>query len=210
MSGQGVFIAFEGGEGTGKSTQIKYLSESLEALGKAVIATREPGGTPGAEEIRALLVTGQADRWSPLVETLLLNAARADHIERLIAPAIQRGDWVISDRYAGSTVVYQGVVKGVRPDVIGDLHQAATGGLWPDLTIVLDLPAATGLARTAGRGGVETRFEDHGLAFHEQVRRGFVSYAHSLGDLAVIVDADQPEPAVAAAVLQVIRARGLL
>lgn len=210
MSGHGIFIALEGGEGTGKSTQVKRLADWLASQGRRIITTREPGGTPGAEQIRALLVTGTGDRWSPLVETLLLNAARADHVERLIAPAIERGDWIVSDRYAGSTMVYQGIVKGVRPEVIGDLHLAATGGLWPDLTVVLDLPAAAGLARAGDRQGDESRFESLGLAFHERIRQGFLSYARSLGELAVVIDADQPAEAVSAAIVQSLRDRKLL
>jgi dTMP kinase len=214
MTAPGVFIAFEGGEGTGKSTQVRLLAERLERRGKTVVTTREPGGTPGAEQIRALLVTGDGDRWSPLVETLLLNAARADHIERLITPALARGDWVVSDRYAGSTVVYQGIVKGVRPEVIGELHAAATGSLWPDLTLVLDLPAAVGLARakerTAERADTEGRFESLGLAFHERIRQGFLAYADSLGTMAAVVDADQTIDSVAAAVWQALSERGLV
>lgn len=171
MSGR--FISLEGGEGTGKSTQLRRLAARLRAAGLEVVETREPGGTPGAEAIRKLLVEGDAGRWSPAVEALLMNAARADHVERLIRPALARGAWVLSDRYADSTLVYQGVAGALDEGSLRSLHGFATGGLWPDLTLVLDLPEADGLARAAARAGGEGRFEAKGAAYHAAVRAGF-------------------------------------
>lgn len=171
MSGR--FISLEGGEGTGKSTQLRRLAARLRANGHEVIETREPGGTPGAEAIRKLLVEGDAGRWSPAVEALLMNAARADHVERLIRPALARGAWVLSDRYADSTLVYQGVAGALAEESLRTLHGFATGGVWPDLTLILDLPEADGLARAAARAGGEGRFEAKGAAYHAAVRAGF-------------------------------------
>jgi dTMP kinase len=167
------FISFEGGEGAGKSTQVRLLAERLTERGIEVVVTREPGGTPGAEEIRTLLVTGDPSRWDPAAEALLMNAARADHVARTIRPALARGAWVISDRYADSTFVYQGAAKGMSEASLAALHEFATGGLWPDLTFVIDCEVGRGLDRAASRSGVEHRFERHGTAFHEQVRSAF-------------------------------------
>jgi dTMP kinase len=169
----GRFISFEGGEGAGKSTQVRLLAERLRGEGVEVVITREPGGTPGAEEIRALLVTGETDRWEPRAEALLMNAARSDHVARAVRPALARGAWVVTDRYADSTFVYQGVAKGLPEAELSKLHDFATGGLWPDLTFVLDCEVAQGLGRTADRPGAEHRFERYGAAFHEQVRAAF-------------------------------------
>lgn len=169
----GRFISFEGGEGAGKSTQVRLLAERLRSQGKEVVVTREPGGTPGAEEIRALLVTGDPNRWEPAAEALLMNAARSDHVARTIRPALARGAWVISDRYADSSFVYQGAAKGIPEAQLRQVHDFATGGLWPDLTFVLDCEVEQGLGRTADRAGAEHRFERHGAAFHEQVRAAF-------------------------------------
>lgn len=165
-------IAFEGGEGTGKSTQAALLAERLRARGHEVVLTREPGGTPGAEAIRALLVEGARDRWTPVTEALLLNAARADHVERLIRPALARGCWVVSDRFVDSTFAYQGSGKGMRAGDLRELHRIACGGLQPDLTVLLDVPVAEGLGRAHARGGVN-RFEAEDEGFHERVRLGF-------------------------------------
>ncbi len=197
---RGVFITFEGGEGAGKSTQLRRLSERLAARGREVVATREPGGSPGAEALRALLVEGAADRWSPMSETLLLYAARADHLERLIQPALARGAVVISDRFADSTRAYQGAAGGVAPGFIDALERAVLGETRPDLTLILDLPAERGLARAAGRGGAEARFESKGLGFHQRLRDGFLAVAAAEPDRCVVIDADQPLDAVSAAV----------
>ncbi len=168
----GRFISFEGGEGTGKSTQIRLLAERLQAAGHEVVVTREPGGTEGAEAIRALLLNGDPGRWSPVTEALLMNASRADHVERLVCPALERGAWVLSDRYADSTFVYQGIAGHVGAEALRALHAHATQDLWPDLTIILDLPEGEGLERALARGG-EGRFEAKGAAFHAAVRQGF-------------------------------------
>ena len=149
---RGLFITFEGGEGAGKSTQVGLLAMRLAAQGRDVVRTREPGGSPGGEAIRALLVTGGADRWSATTETLLMNAARCDHIERVIAPALQRGAVVICDRFADSTRAYQGAAGGAAPELIAALEAAVVGDTRPDLTFILDLPVEIGLARAAGRG----------------------------------------------------------
>ena len=149
---RGRFITFEGGEGTGKSTQARLLAERLTGAGREVVLTREPGGSAGAEAIRALLVTGSVDRWSATTETLLMHAARRDHIERLIGPALERGAWVVCDRFADSTRAYQGAAGGAPAELIAALEREVLGDVTPDLTLVLDLPPADGLARAAGRG----------------------------------------------------------
>ena len=169
----GRFITFEGGEGSGKSTQARLLAEHLRGQGRAVVLTREPGGTPGAEAIRALVVTGDVDRWTPWTEACLVNAARADHVERLIRPALARGDWVVCDRYVDSTRAYQGAGKGIVDADLLALHRAATGDLWPGLTIMLSLPPEAGLARAAKRAEGEARFEGHDAAFHARVSARF-------------------------------------
>lgn len=175
MTARGRFITLEGGEGTGKSTQARLLAERLRASGHEVVATREPGGTPGAESVRALLVEGDPGRWDGLAEALLVNAARADHAARLIAPALARGAWVVCDRYVHSTLAYQGAGKGIAAGLLRDLHRIATGGLWPDQVLLLDLPGAVGLSRAATRGG--GRFEAHDAAFHTRVNAAFAAMA---------------------------------
>lgn len=185
MSGR--FIALEGGEGTGKSTQAALLAKRLRARGHDVVLTREPGGTPGAEAIRDLLLTGEPGRWSGVTEALLLNAARADHVERLIRPALGRGDWVVSDRFVGSTYAYQGSGKGLSARDLCDLHAIACGGLMPDRMIVLDAPVEEALARAKARGQTN-RFEDEDLAFHERVRLGYWGLAETAPDVYAIVE----------------------
>lgn len=175
MTARGRFITLEGGEGTGKSTQARLLAERLRASGHEVVATREPGGTPGAESVRALLVEGDPGRWDGLAEALLVNAARADHAARLIAPALARGAWVVCDRYVHSTLAYQGAGKGIAAGLLRDLHRIATGDLWPDQVLLLDLPGAVGLSRAATRGG--GRFEAHDTAFHTRVNAAFAAMA---------------------------------
>ena len=204
---RGRFVTLEGGEGAGKSTHIRNLAAWLEAQGIEVVTTREPGGTEGAETIRRLIVEGSVDRWDALTETLLLNAARRDHVRRLIEPALARGAWVLCDRYVDSTLVYQGIAKGVKIETLLELHALATGPLWPDLTLVLDLPPQIGLARAAGRGGAETRFEDHDIAFHETLRQGFLDLARRFADRCAVVDASAPLEAVSAAIEAALRER---
>jgi dTMP kinase len=196
----GVFITFEGGEGGGKSTQIRRLADRLRARGRAVIATREPGGSPGAEALRTLLVTGAADRWSPLSETLILYAARSDHLERVIRPALAEGAAVLSDRFADSTRAYQGAGGGIDPAFIAELERRVLGPTRPDLTLILDLPAEDGLARAGRRGDEETRFEDKGLAFHRRLREEFLAIARHEPERCRLIDASQDVEAVAAAV----------
>jgi dTMP kinase len=169
---QGRFITLEGGEGSGKSTQARLLADALRADGQEVVLTREPGGTPGAEAIRGLLVTGDPDRWTPWSDALLMTAARVDHVARVIRPALARGATVICDRFIDSTRAYQGAGRGLEDAALIDLHNEAVG-LWPDLTLVLLLDEAEGLARAAARGGNEARFEAIGAAFHAHVQAFF-------------------------------------
>jgi len=204
---RGYFITLEGGEGAGKSTQVRILAERLRARGLEIIATREPGGSPGAEAIRALLVNGDPDRWSPISETLLLCAARVDHIQRTIRPALDRGAWVVSDRFADSTRAYQGAGGGVSPDFVGALEAAVIGDARPDLTLILDLSAEQGLARAGQRGGGEARFEAKGVAFHQRLRDAFLRIARDEPGRCAVIDALASPEAVADAVWTVVEAR---
>jgi len=203
---QGRFITFEGGEGAGKSTQLRRLVARL-AQGREVVATREPGGSSGAESIRDLLVNGAADRWSPVTETLLMYAARRDHVERVITPALSRGAWVVCDRFADSTRAYQGAAGGTDPLLISSLETHVLAGVRPDLTLVLDLPTEAGLARAGGRGDAESRFESKGLAFHERLRAAFLDIARAEPARCAVIDAAQDEETVAAAVWEAVGAR---
>lgn len=183
MSGQGPgrFITFEGGEGGGKSTQAKMLADALRHVGHTVVITREPGGAPAAEEIRELLVSGAVERWSPMAEALLNYAAREMHVRETVRPALERGDWVISDRFSDSTMAYQGYGGGVDPVRIKVIHDAALGDFKPDLTLILDLETAEGLARAGKRlaeaSSTEDRFERMERDFHERLRHGFLEIA---------------------------------
>jgi dTMP kinase len=203
----GRFITFEGGEGAGKSTQVQRLAARLKAQGLEVVATREPGGSPGAESIRHLVLRGDADRWSPLAETLLMCAARRDHIERLIRPALERGAWVVCDRFADSTRAYQGVAGGVELSTIEALERAVLEGLSPDLTLVFDLPVAVGLERAHARAGAEMRFESKGAPFHERLREAFRGIAAGNPERCVLVDAAVPMDAVEASVWNAVATR---
>jgi dTMP kinase len=203
----GRFITLEGGEGAGKSTQARRLAERLAARGVGALVTREPGGSDGAEMIRQLLVTGETDRWSPVTETLLMYAARRDHIERTIAPALAAGTWVISDRFADSTRAYQGAAGGASGSLIQALERHVLEGLRPDLTLILDLPVGEGLARAAGRAGAETRFEAKGAAFHERLREAFLAIARVEGDRCAVIDAARGVDAVEAAIWAVVERR---
>ena len=185
----GKFITFEGGEGAGKTTQLKRLAERLRASGREVVATREPGGSPGAESIRALVLNGEADRWSPVTETLLMYAARRDHIERVIAPALGRGAWVVCDRFADSTRAYQGAAGGTDPALIAALETHLLGKTRPDLTLIFDLPVAVGLERAHARAGSEMRFESKGSEFHERLRAGFRAIARAEPQRCAVIDA---------------------
>lgn len=166
------FITLEGGEGTGKSTQARLLAEALRGQGHAVVLTREPGGTPGAEAIRGLLVNGDPDRWTPWSDALLMTAARVDHVARVIRPALDRGAIVICDRFIDSTRAYQGAGRGLPDAALTRLHDDAVG-LWPDRTLVLLLDAQAGLRRAAARGTGEARFEAIGGDFHARVQQFF-------------------------------------
>jgi dTMP kinase len=194
----GRFITLEGGEGAGKSTLTHALAAAITAAGKRVVVTREPGGTTGADEIRKLIVTGAADRWSALTETLLFMAARRDHIERVIRPALARGDWVLCDRYVDSTRAYQAAAGGVAAETVEALAgiiEAPT----PDLTLVLDLDPATGVARAGGRSVGEPRFEALAADFHKRVRGAFREIAAREPERCLVLDASAPAPAVLAA-----------
>jgi dTMP kinase len=204
---RGRFITFEGGEGAGKSTQIALLAERLRGAGRALVTTREPGGSPGAEALRALLLTGDADRWSPVSETLLMYAARRDHIERVIAPALARGEWVLCDRFADSTRAYQGGAGGAPAALIEALETQVLGDTRPDLTLILDLPVEAGLARAHGRAGAEMRFEAKGEAFHQRLRQAFLAIAEQEPDRCVVIDAAGSVDAVASAIWQAVEAR---
>ncbi|MDO5529925.1 MAG: dTMP kinase [Paracoccus sp. (in: a-proteobacteria)] len=171
-----MFISFEGVDGSGKSTQARLLAEHLRAEGTETILTREPGGSPGAEEIRRLLVEGGGDRWSPETEILLFTAARRDHLERLIRPALAQGATVITDRFADSTRAYQGAARAELGDLVEKLH-ALMIGIEPDLTFIIDLDPAEGLSRGAARGEGEDRFESLGLGFQQRLREAYAEIA---------------------------------
>ena len=198
---RGRFITFEGGEGAGKSTQVKALVERLNASGIAAVATREPGGAPGAELIRRLLVDGPATRWEPLAEVLLHFAARREHVVRTVWPALDRGEWVVSDRFADSTTAYQGFGQGAGRNAIDAIYRAALGAFAPDLTIVLDLPVELGLARAQAReNGGRSRYERMDRAMHERLREGFLEIARGAPERCVVLDATASADSVAVAV----------
>ncbi|MEA1942932.1 MAG: dTMP kinase [Pseudomonadota bacterium] len=196
---RGKFLTLEGGEGAGKTTLIRTLESWLKDRGIEVVMTREPGGTPGAEQLRDILLKGATDRWSPVTEALLMYAARVDHVERLIEPALARGAWVISDRFADSTMAYQGTAGGVPVERIRQLHAAALGDFNPDLTLILDLDPRTGLERTVSRGEDATRFERFDADFHARLRQAFLDIAAHEPERCMVLDAGEPPEAVAAA-----------
>jgi dTMP kinase len=191
---KGVFISLEGGEGSGKSSQINLLRNWLDLIWpQPVIATREPGGTIGAEEIRQLLVTGNRDRWDTVVEALLMTASRRDNVVRLIKPALDRGEAIISDRFFDSTTVYQGIVGGVDADLVYTLNSLFLDDIKPDITLLLDIDPAIGLARVQSREGDENRFERKGMTFHQQVRQGYLDLAQKNDQRFIIINAYQDE-----------------
>ncbi len=202
----GLFISFEGGDGAGKTTQIKRLAEILRAEGREVVLTREPGGSDGAEAIRKLILEGDADRWSPLSEALLMNAARVDHLERTIMPALARGAVVITDRFADSTMAYQGLAGSLGEEIVGELYNLVVGDRGPNLTIILDIPVAEGLQRAGHRGG-EQRFESKGAAYQEAVRQAFLEIARREPDRCLVVDARGDEASVAKRLREGVEAR---
>ena len=204
---RGCFITLEGGEGAGKTTLARALSQALTARGLEIVLTREPGGTPNAEALRTLLVEGDPGRWSPVSETLLLYAAREDHVRRLIAPALERGAWVICDRFSDSTRAYQGVAGGLDAARIDAIETAALGHFKPDLTLIADLAPQAGLARAAARGEAVTRFEAKDAAFHARLRDAFLAIASAEPERCAVLDASLAPKELADAALAVIADR---
>lgn len=215
MSGQtgtARFVTLEGGEGAGKSTQITRLADTLSQAGIPVVTTREPGGSPGADAIRRLLVEGEPGRWDGETEALLHFAARRDHLVRTVWPALADGTWVLCDRFADSTLAYQGYGHGLDRSVIDTLYRLAVGEFRPDLTLILDLPVETGLARAAVRhvaasGAVEDRYERMDRTFHERLRAGFLDIAKQEPVRCAVVDAARDADAVAADIRAIVADR---
>ncbi|MEZ5756855.1 MAG: dTMP kinase [Emcibacteraceae bacterium] len=210
MTNPGKFITFEGGEGVGKSTQVNILVKKLTDLGIDVVQTREPGGAPGAEEIRALLVTGGTDKWQPMTEALLHNAARAEHLAVTVKPALAAGKWVISDRYTDSTIAYQGYGQGISVGTLLDLHRLSTGDFWPELTIILDgheLHRAK--SREIENASNEDRYERMGEDFHQKLQKSFLDIAKNNPDRCVVVKATGTIDEVAERVWEIIEDRCL-
>ncbi len=199
----GRFITFEGGEGTGKSTQVRRLAARLAAAGREVVVTREPGGTPLGEAIRTLILSSR-----PAVEAefLLFAAARAEHVDKLIRPALAAGRWVVCDRYSDSTRVYQGVLAGVDRTLIDVVEAATSRAAVPDLTVVLDLPVATGLGRATRRGDLN-RYDAESVGYHERIRQGFLDIARADSGRCVVVDGGASEDTVAEAIWSALGAR---
>jgi dTMP kinase len=204
-----MFLSFEGIDGSGKSTQARLLADTLRAEGRAVVLTREPGGSAGAEEIRRLVLEGEPSRWSAETELLLFTAARRDHVERVVRPALMAGRVLISDRFADSTRIYQGTAREGGAELRGAvdaLHRLMIG-IEPDLTFLIDIDPAEGLARAVGRNGQELRFEDMGLAMQARMRAGFLGLAEDIPERISVVDGSGLPEAVAARVRGVLRAR---
>ena len=199
----GRFISFEGIDGSGKSTQARRAAAFLEAKGVDVVLTREPGGSPGAEEIRRLLVEGDPDRWSAETEILLFTAARRDHLEKTIEPALRRGATVITDRFADSTRVYQGAARGDLRQLVDELHSAVIGRE-PDLTIVIDMKPEEALSRGLARQSGEDRFEDMGLDFQIRLREGFLRLAEGAPDRCRLVDGARDAETVAKDIAEIL------
>lgn len=188
------FITLEGGEGAGKSTQIKLLNDWLNELGINTCLTREPGGCPEAEQIRDLVLKGATDRWTSMTEALLMTASRAEHVERKVKPALSGGDWVICDRFFDSSIAYQGAGRGLGMERVKDLQTLALGEFQPDLTIILDLPVEVGLSRAIAResekSDMEDRFERMDLSFHETLRNAYLTIAAQEPQRCAVLDAD--------------------
>jgi len=208
-AGRGRFISFEGGEGSGKSTQIKKLAERLEAAKLRAIITREPGGSPGAEVIRHLLLSGMGKLLGPDAETLLFAAARDDHVHTVIQPALNQGTWVLCDRFSDSTRVYQGRVGNVAPGILNAMERVTIGDLKPDLTIILDVPVEIGLKRAAARRGnaAPDRFESEDVKFHQKLRDAYREIAATEPQRCVLIDASADPATVAASVWTALRDR---
>lgn len=206
----GKFITFEGGEGAGKSTQIRLLADRLIARGEAVVVTREPGGTPTAEAIRRVLLSGLAEQLGPDGEATLFAAARADHVDRVIRPALAQGKWVLCDRFFDSTRVYQGLAGGADAGLLNALERAAVDGTRPDLTIIIDVPPEIGLTRAAGRGGAEgapDRFERDDIALHEKRRQAFLAIARNEPLRCVVIDGTDDAATTSDAIWRAVSAR---
>lgn len=205
-AGHGLFVTFEGGEGVGKSTQLRRLAAALQARGLEVVETREPGGTPEAERLRMLVLDATHD-FDPMEQVLLLQAARHHHLRHVIRPALGRGAIVLCDRFADSTLAYQGAAGGVDAAVIAAMHRLALDDTRPDLTIVLDAPPETGLARAARRGQGSDRFEAADLEFHRRLRQAFLDIAAAEPGRCIVVDSSGDAEAAARAVLAEVEAR---
>lgn len=203
----GRLITFEGGEGAGKSTQVSILVERLRNAGRHAIATREPGGSPAAEDIRETLLSGKVKQFGPFAEALLFSIARQDHIDTVISDALARGQWVVCDRFLDSTRAYQGATGGVPAPVISALERLTLHGVMPNLTIVLDIPVEEGLARMARRRGAPDRFESQDVAQHERIRTAFLDIAEEEPGRCVVIDARKPEALVAEDVWEAVAER---
>lgn len=205
MTKAGLFLTFEGIDGSGKSTQARMLAEHLRAQGHEVVLTREPGGSAGAEEIRSLVLEGDPDRWSAETEILLFTAARRDHLERTIEPALAAGKVVICDRFADSTRMYQGLSRGDLRNLVDQLHSLMIGRE-PDMTLLIDMDPETGLARAKGRQGAEERFEDFGPELQKKMRAGFLALADEFPDRFHIVNGNRDMDSVARDVTEIVQA----
>ena len=204
---RGQFISFEGGEGAGKTTQAERLVAALETAGIEAILTREPGGTFGAEKIRDLVLEGTQERWSGMTELLLMYAARLDHVEKLIKPALERGAWVVSDRFADSSLAYQGHARGLGPEKVSALHDVVMDGFGPDLTILFDMDPVMAQRRVETRGETLTRFDTETIDFHNKLRSAFRAIAADNPDRIVTVEADHPADAVQTRIFHVLTNR---
>lgn len=205
---RGFFITFEGGEGAGKSTQIRLLQQHLQESGQAVLVTREPGGSPGAEAVRHVILSGAAEPFGPAMEVVLFAAARLDHVQQVIRPALEQGAVVLCDRFYDSTRAYQGTSRGVNKTLLSALERAAVGDTVPDLTIILDIDAKVGLQRASdrrGEGGAD-RFEKEALAIHQRRRDAFLAIAKAEPDRCVIINAERSVDAVAVSVRKAVDA----
>ena len=216
LKAKGKFISLEGGEGAGKTTQIKMLADTLKAAGFDPVITREPGGAPGAEMIRSLLVEGDIARWQPMTEALLHFAARLEHVRETIAPALEEGQWVVSDRFSDSTIAYQGYGHDLGQETMARLHELVLGGFQTDLTLILDIPVEAGLARAgkreagkieAGESAGEDRYERMDLDFHRRLRDGFLDIARRNSERCLIVDADQAPDQVHTLIREIVQNR---
>jgi len=201
------FITLEGGEGAGKSTQCRLLESALAARGISCVRTREPGGSPGAEDIRKLLVEGEPGRWSALTEAMLMFAARTDHVAQTIKPALARGEWVLCDRFTDSSYAYQGAGRGLDRETIRRIESVSIGDFRPNLTLILDVPVAVGFGRVTARAHAVSRFERFDEAFHERLRAAFLDIARRAPERCAVIDAGGTEDEVAARIWGVVTAR---